>query len=286
MLYVGIIEDRNDPLQLGRVRVRVYGLHTDDKTQIPTNDLPWAQVIHPTTSSANSGVSETPNMVEGSTVIVMYTDADDMQQPIILGTLAGNIKSHYKVDNGVEVARNKDAGFNDPNGVYPKEEYIDESDLNKLSRDNPTTPHTLIEERATRERDVSSGSLGGVTWSEPETGVGKHQYPFNKVTETESGHIIEIDDTPSNERIHIRHKSGSFIEILPNGDILTKGANDNFEIINRNNNVLIKGNCNLTVNGDCNTNVSGNYNLNVGGTTDIDSSGNVTIKAPKIDLNP
>ena len=35
-IYMGIVEDRNDPLQLSRVRVRIFGLHTHDKTMIPT----------------------------------------------------------------------------------------------------------------------------------------------------------------------------------------------------------------------------------------------------------
>ena len=32
--YTGVVEDRFDPLSLGRVRVRLYGLHTDDKKLI------------------------------------------------------------------------------------------------------------------------------------------------------------------------------------------------------------------------------------------------------------
>ncbi len=48
-------------------------------------------------------------------------------------------------------------------------------------------------------------------------------YPNNKVTQTSSGHVIEIDDTPNAERVHIRHKSGSFIEFHPDGSIVIKG---------------------------------------------------------------
>ena len=48
-------------------------------------------------------------------------------------------------------------------------------------------------------------------------------YPNNKVTQTTSGHVIEIDDTPDAARIHIRHKSGSFIEFHPDGQIVIKG---------------------------------------------------------------
>ena len=43
--YTGVVEDRHDPLYLGRVRVRVYGLHTDDKLLIPTPDLPWSDIL-------------------------------------------------------------------------------------------------------------------------------------------------------------------------------------------------------------------------------------------------
>ena len=39
--YLGVVEDRDDPLMLGRVRVRILGLHTHDKAVLPTADLPW-----------------------------------------------------------------------------------------------------------------------------------------------------------------------------------------------------------------------------------------------------
>ena len=48
--FVGVVEDREDPSQLGRVRVRCVGYHTDDKSKIPTADLPWAHVMHPVTT--------------------------------------------------------------------------------------------------------------------------------------------------------------------------------------------------------------------------------------------
>ena len=41
--YTGVVEDRQDPQYLGRVRVRCIGIHTDDKIELPTADLPWAQ---------------------------------------------------------------------------------------------------------------------------------------------------------------------------------------------------------------------------------------------------
>ena len=40
--FQGVVEDRLDPRKLGRVRVRILGLHTEEKDKIPTSDLPWA----------------------------------------------------------------------------------------------------------------------------------------------------------------------------------------------------------------------------------------------------
>ena len=37
--FTGVVEDRDDPDKLGRVRVRCVGYHTDDVTKIPTDFL-------------------------------------------------------------------------------------------------------------------------------------------------------------------------------------------------------------------------------------------------------
>ena len=73
--FVGVVESRNDPSQIGRVQVRVLGHHTDNKNSIPTEDLPWATVMMPTTSSANSGIGTSPSfIVEGSWVVGFFMD--------------------------------------------------------------------------------------------------------------------------------------------------------------------------------------------------------------------
>ena len=48
----GIVEDRNDPLKIGRVRVRVHGYHTDNKGLISSADL-WSHVIMPVIDCAS-----------------------------------------------------------------------------------------------------------------------------------------------------------------------------------------------------------------------------------------
>ena len=68
--FVGVVEDRDDPHRLGRVRVRALGYHTEDKTKIPTDSLPWATVMMPVTTPSMNGLGETPSfLTPGSWVI-------------------------------------------------------------------------------------------------------------------------------------------------------------------------------------------------------------------------
>ena len=98
--YTGVVEDRHDPLYLGRVRVRVYGLHTDDKSLIPTPDLPWSDVLMPVTNSALSGLGLSPHgLVEGSTVMGFFRDEEDMQDFVVMGSLFGRPSDFYKIPN-------------------------------------------------------------------------------------------------------------------------------------------------------------------------------------------
>ena len=89
--YLGIVEDRiSDPLKLGRVKVRVFGVHTEALDDIPTEDLPWAIPLMPAGSASLSGIGDAvPQYLEGSAVFLFFQDGDSKQQPIILGSFAG-----------------------------------------------------------------------------------------------------------------------------------------------------------------------------------------------------
>jgi hypothetical protein len=88
--WMGVVEDREDPLFLGRCRVRIFGYHIDNKDLMPTRDLPWAIPIQGVTSAAMSGVGTTPlGPMPGTWVMGFFADGKDCQQPMILGTFAG-----------------------------------------------------------------------------------------------------------------------------------------------------------------------------------------------------
>ena len=75
------------------------------------------------------------------------------------------------------------------------------------------------------------------------------RYPFNRVNQTESGHVIEIDDTPNGERINIEHMSGSFIEMHPDGSIRILNEGTHELLIEKAHNQHTKGNFNSYVSG-------------------------------------
>lgn len=109
-LYFGIVESVNDPLMMGRVQARVIGVHTELLKDIPTADLPWAQMLLPTTEPFISGIGWSPTgIVEGSMVAMIPID-DMKQEWQVLFTIGG-----YRSNDGIKT----EWGFKDPNGVYP-----------------------------------------------------------------------------------------------------------------------------------------------------------------------
>ena len=129
----------------------------------------------------------------GEWVIGFFLDGEEAQKPIIIGTLPGI--------NDVEPSTSKWARNDDGStGVSDATQYT-----------KKTTQHT------------------GTDITEPSNNYGA-VYPHNKVIETTSGHLIEIDDTPDKERIHIYHKSGSFSEFHQDGTKVDKTEKDKYTI--------------------------------------------------------
>lgn len=86
--WFGVVEDRDDPLRLGRCRIRILGYHTDDKEELPTDDLPWALPVMPANSAGTSGVGWSPTgAVEGSWCVGFFADGEDGQHPMFFGTV-------------------------------------------------------------------------------------------------------------------------------------------------------------------------------------------------------
>lgn len=512
VFYTGVVEDRQDPMMLGRVRVRVVGVHSEDKAEISTSSLPWASVIQSANNPINSGVGTSPNgLVEGSWVLVFFTDGINLQCPVVLGSLPGiNVssklvsqettlppvvaapvtptptgatlgyisekyesggkgpgvisggkgdfggksygtyqlslnqktlsnfvkqsafrselntvdiantefdsiwkrlasektaefkqdqhdfieKTHfvpclnklsfldvqnrsdainemiwsYSVQYGPGGGANKivralngknvqelsdadivelcyndrrnmvsldfksspsqhsalktrfekekkdilaitgqqptaglkpaapipkdsygtpdegqasikserpatvvkgNAGFVDPSGQYPRDGYLGKADTNRLARNQ--------EINRTIQKVKKLTTVKGNGFDEPH--VFDPKYPLNKVYESEAGHIIEIDDTPGKDRIHVYHRSGSFIEFHPDGTIVKKSVLDDKEVVIRDQSVYVFGKSNVFVEGDATIQSLGNMTLETEANMTMRAAGNFTIEA-------
>ena len=252
--FTGVVEDRNDPSQLGRVRVRCVGHHTDDKSKIPTADLPWAHVMHPVTDPSMNGMGNTPSfMVEGTWVVGFFMDAEDKQQPIIIGTLPGV----------PDESPNTSKGFYDPTGTYPKTNFLEESDVNRLARADKNNVHDMITKKiefAEQFKKIETAQSGNFEMPF-DNSLNNTIYPYNHVYESESGHVREFDDSYNEERISEFHKDGTFYEITAGGDKVVHVKGDNYEFVAGSTFINVKGDVNLSVDGNFETLVEGNYNI-------------------------
>ena len=294
--FVGVVEDRQDPKHLGRVRVRCLGYHTEDLIKLPTKDLPWAHPMNPITSATVSGVGQTPlGVVEVTWVVGFFTDIDK-QQPMIMGTLPGVPSTLPTKDS------NK--GFQDyANANYPK---YAETDVNRLAvnergfEGEELNPHSsLTLRRADRDLAVGVTQIDGIfegvaqiptdlditSWDEPAIPYAA-VYPRNHVYESEGGHIREMDDTPGSERIHERHASGTGYEIGPDGNKVTRIKKDNYEIVTNDDYCHIQGISRHTIDKGLRIRVNAegavgnNYNIEVGNNSNV----NVEVNGGNINL--
>ena len=288
--FNGVVEDRQDPQKLGRLRVRCVGIHTDNKDDLPTSDLPWSQLIHPITSSGISGLGSSPGfIVEGTWVFGYFRDGYSMQEPMVIGTLPGK---------PVELA-DVNKGFYDPNGIYPK--YKDEVDTNRLATNDSNNPHLGLELRKlTRKTGVPTADFDAVpvqehiatdieasdsdTWSQPTIPYGAI-YPYNHVFESESGHIFEIDDTLDNERIYQAHRTGTSYEIDKDGNQVDIVKGDHYNIVSGKRQVVIEGNTDITIGGRHKLYINKDGALNNHYDIQIGPNASVNIQIDKGDMN-
>ena len=349
--WQGVVEDRHDPLYLGRCKIRVLGWHSENKNDQPTAGLPWAYPVAPITSASQTGVGSSPlGPVEGTWVIGFYRDGEDGQEPMFFGTLGGIPELDAKGINndGTSIGGQ---GFLDPrleggdvgHPMFPDEGGKRDLFYNPIADLVPREPASIIHnanpdptedvQTVTIRTEDDKGGIGGagrqngpivrsmigttgpnttappftvklveqpIRSTYPDTGLANTQvsttrnlnylkepttnrlargirgntdasdprvsgivfekmenrkagqmqiptsdgkswdeppvpwqaiYPYNHVHQTESGHIIEMDDTPNWERMHWYHRTGTFTEIHPVGIKVDKIVNNYYNII-------------------------------------------------------
>ena len=86
--FLGTIVDVNDPIEMGRVRVRIYGIHSSSIELIPTADLPWAQVMADVNQGGVSGIGANVGLKEGAQVFGIFLDGKNSQVPLVMGSIS------------------------------------------------------------------------------------------------------------------------------------------------------------------------------------------------------
>jgi len=189
MFYYGVIEDNQDPKNLGRVRVRIFGIHTHNKEGLPTENLTWSYIAQPTTSS-NFGINQFSVPEQGTTVMGIFTD---------------KYKQNFLVTAVIPVSYDElpdfSKGFTDKDGKYPKENFM------------KNIPEVIEE---TQEKDFSD---------EPDFDY-TSTYPKRKFIYRDGDNEVYIDNTENNNNIAIKHKTGTELRILKDGSFVIKSKND------------------------------------------------------------
>ena len=263
--WVGVVEDRNDPLKLGRCRVRIFGWHSESLQDLPTDALPWAQAMMP----LNNANTFTPK--ESDVVVGFFMDGENGQYPVMMGVLPGIPLVNSDTNRGFNDVRKQKqldiapAKPQQSKTNYPR--YLDEPTTSRLARNENPTQIDLLKQK------LSSGNKYNVE-QQPTYNA---RYPYNMAVETESGHAFELDDTPSYERINIMHRLGSYTEYRPEGSVQEKVINNSTKVVNKDELLHVKGNRVIYVDGD--------LTYKVGGTVSFEVEKDFKVSADNIVLN-
>lgn len=250
-------------------------------------------IANPTKDSILNELVKIANSPVGQAKSLLTKLEQEGEPTVDTAAAIGMPNADGSISTGLPVDPN--LGFQDPNGVYPK--YKNEPDTNRLASGNNLGRTYVLKKEAAMKMGIKIANGG--TWDQSPVPYNA-TYPYNKVTETESGHIMEFDDTPGSERVHFYHKAGSFIEWDANGTQVNRIVGDGYEIIERNGHVYVVGALNVTVDGALNVrtdnifnlevsgaakiNIYNDANINISGNTNLAVGGEFNLKASRINM--
>jgi hypothetical protein len=141
--WTGIVEDRLDPLKLGRCRVRCVGWHSENKSHLPTEMLPWAIPSYPT------NLTQTYAPKDGDMVFGFFLDGENAQNPVMMGIFPSIPLKQANIQEAFSDCRNEEQLKRSPRTPKFRKYYIDgtgieiterpQANNNPIKIDEPTT---------------------------------------------------------------------------------------------------------------------------------------------------
>ena len=165
----------------------------------------------------------------------------------------------YEIDLDTNSGTIEQDGYKDPQKVFPRKEYMGQATTNYAARGIKRNNLYIGGGHVALDLGLRTGP----------TSI----YPLNQVRESISGHVTEIDDTPGNERMLFKHKTGAGVEMLPDGTVIISSVNNTIRVSGGDEKVIIEGNGEIFYNGNLKLNVAGDFDLNVGGNYNITTGG-------------
>jgi len=122
-------------------------------------------------------------------------------------------------------------------------------------------------------------------WDGPEDarkaeGAGK--YPNYYMNRSRSGHVFMMDDSKGAESVTLQHRSGSMLQMLPDGKVNMTTQNGKYELVFGENRIKITGAYDITVNGNASLRVDGDYNMTVARNMNVTVEGDYTVTAKNL----
>lgn len=234
-----VVKDVEDPRQLGRVRVLCRSVYGNDLS-------PWAMPCWAQAGNKGSGSYWVPPV---DSIVWLEFEEGITEQPIYTGMTTAELNIGRRSDGSpVEGARGHQADAN-------------------------STPSHM---RGIPDgRDID----GGVRDSASPKSNYAGQYPHVRGWDTPAGHRIELDDTPSGERVLIQHSTGSTYEIQPDGSLHHLLAGGEVRRVAFEDDV-VRGDVRRKVEGTQTIDVAGDFVLNVGGSYRVSQGGTSVVESP------
>lgn len=212
--YVGVVEDRHDATNDGRVKVRAFGIHTEDKQAMPTADLPWAIVL----DGSYGGVQKIPDV--GDWVFGFFMDGDDAQHPMVMGRVPG-VSLQLPPESGAP----REANYM-PVESIPK--YGKPPLHRHLGGEDAEIGQGPIQAAAVKNGIESA--IDGEAWNEPPIISPEKNLDNTIYTSKNDNNYVVLSDSREGDGTYIliSHASGSAIQIDSHGTILVKSFGDTY----------------------------------------------------------